>query len=385
MLRSLQRLNLEVHCMNVVEAQSSERTAELSATITALVPELAKQVASSDSAASFPFAAVAMLREAGVLMAPVPVEFGGFGLHGQGDSAALFKLLHLLGYADLSLGRIFEAHVNALELIRQYGTPRQMEAAALAAHAGDLFALWVTDPARQGVRLSRNFTLTGEKWFCSAAGSAKQALVTAQTEAGSQLVLVPITPHIVVTDRGVKLAGMRAAATGSVDFTGVAVNEEALIGEPGDYLREPVFSTGAWRSSAVALGGLAALIDTAKDELCSRGRADNPFQRMRYGQSAIAHETGRLWMLEVVKRIDEAKGAGDEAVAYVNLARTAIEAACLEALRHVQRSLGLSAFMQGSKAERIARDLATYLRQPAPDEALVEAAGYFIHRGAQNL
>jgi alkylation response protein AidB-like acyl-CoA dehydrogenase len=371
--------------MNVVEAQSSERTAELFATMTALVPELAKESASSDSAACFPFAALARLREAGLLMAPVPVEFGGFGLHAMGDGRSLFRLLHLLGYADLSLGRIFEAHVNAIELIRHYGTPRQMEAAALAAQAGDLFALWVTDPAKQGVGLSRDFRLLGEKWFCSAAGAAKQALITAQTEAGSQMVLVAITPGVAVTDRGVKLAGMRAATTGSVDFTGVAVDHDALIGEPGDYLREPVFSTGAWRSSAVALGGLAALIDTAKDELCSRGRADNPFQRMRFGQSAIAHETGRLWMLEAVKRIDAATGAGDEAVAYVNLARTAVEAACLDALRHIQRSLGLSAFMQGSKAERIARDLATYLRQPAPDEALVEAAGCVIREGVRNL
>ncbi len=207
-------------------------------------------------------------------------------------------------------------------------------------------------------------------------------MITAQTEAGSQLVLVPLTPRILVTDRGVKLAGMRAAVTGSVDFTGVVAGEEAMIGEPGDYLREPLFSSGAWRSSAVALGGLAALIDTAKKELCSRDRADNPFQRMRFGKSVIAHETGRLWMLEAVKRVDAATGAGDEAVAYVNLARTAVETACLDAMRHIQRSLGLSAFMEGSRAERIARDLATYLRQPAPDEVLVEAAGYFIHERA---
>jgi alkylation response protein AidB-like acyl-CoA dehydrogenase len=368
--------------MSVVEVPRSETTAELLAAITGLLPELANPAASNDSAASFPFASMARLRDAGLLMAPVPVEVGGFGLHGMGDSAALFQLLHLVGYADLSLGRIFEAHVNAFELIRQYGTPRQMETAALAAQAGDLFALWVTDAAKQGVCLSPDFTLTGEKWFCSAAGIAKQAVITAQTEAGSQLVLVPLTPSILVTDRGVKLAGMRAAATGSVDFTGVAAGQEALIGEPGDYLREPLFSSGAWRSSAVALGGLAALIDTAKKELCWRDRADNPFQRMRFGKSIIAHETGRLWMLEAVKRVDAATGAGDEAVAYVNLARTAVETACLDAMRHIQRSLGLSAFMQGSRAERIARDLATYLRQPAPDEVLVEAAGYFIHEPA---
>jgi alkylation response protein AidB-like acyl-CoA dehydrogenase len=357
--------------MNVAETKS-----ELLKSVAALVPDLAKEAANYDHAACFPSASLAMLREAGLLMAPMPVEFGGFGLNDAADPAGLFRLLHLLGYADLSLGRIFEAHVNALELVRHYSTPRQIEAAALAAQAGDLFALWVTDPAKQGVQLSPDLVLTGEKWFCSAAGVAKQALITAQTEAGSQMVLLPLTPDIRVTDRGVKLAGMRAAVTGSVDATGVLISKGALIGDPGDYVREPMFSTGAWRSSAIALGGLAALIDTAKDELCSRGRADNPFQRMRLGQSLIAHETGRLWLLEATKRL-----GSEEAVAYVNLARTAVEVACLDALRHVQRSLGLSAFMQGSKAERIARDLATYLRQPAPDEVLVEAAGYFIHHG----
>jgi alkylation response protein AidB-like acyl-CoA dehydrogenase len=363
----------------MVDAQLSQNT--LLEAIAALVPELSEAAAGYDRAAGFPVASVATLREAGVLMAPVPVEFGGIGLHAGGNAEGLFLLLHLLGYADLSLGRLFEAHVNALELIRQYGTPRHMEAAALAAQAGELFALWVTDPPDQGVALSLDFILRGEKWYCSAAGAAKQAVITAQTEAGSQLVMVHLSSRTKVTERGVKLAGMRAATTGSVDFTGLEVGEEALIGEPDDYLREPAFSTGAWRSSAVALGGLGALIDMAKNELCSRGRADNPFQRMRFGQAVIAHETGRLWLLESVKRVDSV--SAEESVAYVNLARTAIEAACLDALRAVQRSLGLSAFMQGSKAERIARDLATYLRQPAPDEVLVEAAGYFMNGGVR--
>ena len=109
-----------------------------------------------------------------------------------------------------------------------------MDAAALAAQAGDLFALWVTDPAKQGVRLSTDLSLTGEKWFCSAAGAAGQALITADNEAGSQMLLVSATQHLRVTDRGLKLAGMRAAATGSVDFNGVTVQQEALIGDPGD-------------------------------------------------------------------------------------------------------------------------------------------------------
>ncbi len=138
----------------MLETQPAGRTSELLDSIAALVPGLMEEAANSDRAAGFPFESVAKLRHAGLLMAPVPVEFGGFGLHGTGDTEALFRLLHLLGYADLSLGRIFEAHVNALELIRQYGTRRQMESAALAAQAGDLFALWVTDPPQQEARLS---------------------------------------------------------------------------------------------------------------------------------------------------------------------------------------------------------------------------------------
>jgi hypothetical protein len=47
-------------------------------------------------------------------------------------------------------------------------------------------------------------------------------------------------------------------------------------------------------------------------------------------------------------------------------------------MRWVQRSLGLSAFGQGNPVERVCRDLATYLRQPAPDQTLTEAASWFV-------
>jgi hypothetical protein len=61
----------------------------------------------------------------------------------------------------------------------------------------------------------------------------------------------------------------------------------------------------------------------------------------------------------------------------VGLARIAVETACLDAMRLVQRSLGLSAFRHGNPVERICRDLGTYLRQPAPDAVLTEAAAHF--------
>jgi hypothetical protein len=46
-------------------------------------------------------------------------------------------------------------------------------------------------------------------------------------------------------------------------------------------------------------------------------------------------------------------------------------------MRLIQRSLGLSSFRQGTAIEHICRDLSTYLRQPAPDEVLTEAADWY--------
>jgi hypothetical protein len=40
----------------------------------------------------------------------------------------------------------------------------------------------------------------------------------------------------------------------------------------------------------------------------------------------------------------------------------------------VQRSLGLAGFLSDNPIEILTRDLATYLRQPAGDEVLTEAA-----------
>ncbi len=65
-------------------------------------------------------------------------------------------------------------------------------------------------------------------------------------------------------------------------------------------------------------------------------------------------------------------------VAYVNLARIAVENACFELMRHAQRGLGLAALLQPNPVERLLRDLATYLRQPAPDLVLTEAAQHAL-------
>jgi hypothetical protein len=178
---------------------------------------------------------------------------------------------------------------------------------------------------------------------------------------------------------------MRGAVTGAVDFSGCSIAADCVLGTPGDYLREPDFSAGAWRGSAVASGGLRSLVDLAAETLDTQGRVDDPHQKARLGSAMIACETSRLWVCQAARLAEDPHTDPATCVAYTGLARIAVESACLDAMRLVQRSLGLGAFRHGTPVERICRDLATYLRQPAPDESLTEAAAHFAVRGLPDV
>jgi alkylation response protein AidB-like acyl-CoA dehydrogenase len=320
------------------------------------------------------------LRRHGALIAVLPRHLGGLGFGTEPEGAdGLLALLRLVGRVDLSLGRIFEGHVNAVQLVLRYGNPMQAEAAARDVIDGHLFAIWNTE-APPGVRRDGNTAhLTGHKSHCSAAGVATRGLITVdQHERGGRLLLTRLRPG----ERSGLLVGtmhgMRATRSGWVDFEAYVPDEADWIGQPGDYLREPVFSAGAWRALAAILGSLEALTGEICSQLQARHRDSNPHQRARVAEALIAQNTTYLWVRECARLADGSDYTTPGLAEFVNLARRAVEAACLDTLRLAQRGLGLAAFIDTNPVEPLMRDLATYLRQPAMDEALDEAAAYFI-------
>ena len=342
---------------------------------------------SLDRAGHFPTDDLAVLRQAGVLRAVLPALLGGLGIGTDPEQApATASLLRLIGSGSIALGRIFEAHLNAIRLVMQCGNAEQRRAVATDVRDGHLHALWVTD-ASIGLRYRETadcmegeiIELDGEKLPCSAAGHATRAIVTATDPNGDvRLLRLRLGNGEVGSPLASGLQGVRSSITGGVDFTGTRQLAGSVIGSPGDYLREPDFSAGAWRTCAVTVGALAALVESVRAELIARNRADHPQQSERLGRMFIHVQTASLWLRHVAPIAENPEQDPAYAIATVNLARIAIEAACLDSLQLVQRSLGMSAFLQTNPVERMMRDLGTYLRQPAPDEALCEASGYFV-------
>jgi alkylation response protein AidB-like acyl-CoA dehydrogenase len=335
-----------------------------------------------DGDGAYPFDDVAALQESRLLSAVMPREFGGERLAGS----ALCDVLRQIGSGSLPLGRLYEGHVNALGLVLRYGSREQVLLVAKEAGEGRLYGVWNTDD-RDGLRLvveHGRYRLAGRKILASGAGHIGRPIVTASDADGGRYMVMPRLPVGERADLSQWTAhGMRASATGSVDFSGLPVEAIEIIGSDGDYQRQPAFSGGAWRFAAVQLGGMERLFDCLRTHLRLTGRGGNPHQASRVGEAALAVETARLWV-ERAAAVAEgpSQAGGDRIVAYVNLARLAVERAGLDLMELVHRSVGLQAFIRPNPIERISRDLATYLRQPGPDQALTSAAAWVLEQEA---
>jgi alkylation response protein AidB-like acyl-CoA dehydrogenase len=336
-----------------------------------------------DEDGAYPSDEVMRLHKAGLLTATLPREFGGAALRGL----RLCNVFRRIGSGSLPVGRLFEGHVNALALVLRYGRPEQVALVAREAHEGKMFGVWNTDD-QNGLRLigeRGRYRLEGRKILASGAGHIERPIITASDDEGRKLILMPRLRLGERADLSHWTAhGMRASATGAVDFSGLQIEPIEIVGGDGDYERQPAFSGGAWRFAAVHIGGMERLFDLLRAHLRSTGRGGDPHQADRLGQAAIAVETGRLWVERAASGVEARSEANetDRIVAYVNLTRLAVERAGLDLMELVHRSVGLQGFIRPNPIERISRDLATYLRQPGPDRALTSAAAWVLEAEA---
>jgi alkylation response protein AidB-like acyl-CoA dehydrogenase len=271
---------------------------------------------------------------------------------------------------------LFEGHVNALLLIEIYGTEEQKRHYFEEAHRNILFGVWNSELPGEATKIKKSYTsygLTGAKIFCSGANEVHRPIITAEGPSGKQMVILDLAELDLEEDYTYwDPMGMKGSVSCRFDFTGISVTDRQLLGEPGDYEREPDFSGGASRFAAVQLGGASTAIHSTLQHLLKLKRADHPDQLRRLGQLAILQERGMAWLQKVAHIADNKLKNPQEYTYYANIFRTEVRLICEEILHLCELSVGLQGLMVPHPLERIHRDLSVYLKQPGPDRALAE-------------
>jgi alkylation response protein AidB-like acyl-CoA dehydrogenase len=327
-----------------------------------------------DAAPVFPVESVKLLRDAGLLRAFAPIDAGGEAFPDRHRQyACMMSVLRIIGRADLSVGRLYEGHVNALLLFDWFATPVQRSMLGRKLTTGALYGVWATEPS-PGVRLvdtEDGWMLDGAKTFASGAGGLAHAIVTAQPIDGQRRLVIADAGDPARADLSQwRVRGMRATASGRYDLSGMAVSQNELLGAAGNYDREPDFTTGAWRFTAVQLGGVEALLTETRDAMSTAARED-PLQRAKFADAVAATRTAFLWVRECAAR---AASRDTDGPAFARMTRGIVERAALDVMELAARLIGTRSAVDGQRIDKIIRDLSLYLRQAGQDFAKDQAA-----------
>ncbi len=289
--------------------------------------------------------------------------------------------LRLVGGRDLSLGRLYEGHLNGAQLVARLGTAEQRSRALADIAAGRVFGVWNTQEPGDPVRIAAHgerFVLSGAKTWASGAGSITRPVVTALRDDGTtQLCLLPMERVPAAVDPSSwQPHGMQRSDSFRISFDGIELRASDLIGAPQAYEQQPWFWAGAWRFAAAQSGAVERLFVETAAYLRARERDTDVFQRVRLAEIRIASHAAVHW-LEAAARawsdFDAAETPSNAArvIDVIDMARTAVETAAVDTIARVLRSVGASGLVEPQPFSRLVRDLEMYLRQPAPDAALV--------------
>jgi alkylation response protein AidB-like acyl-CoA dehydrogenase len=295
------------------------------------------------------------------------------------DAPQMFSILVALGRGDLSVARLYEGHVNAVQLVARLGTPAQLDRVEDSASSGGLLGVWGADDPSSPARVTPfegGYRLKGRKTFASGADRLALALVAAKNaDQKTQLVLLSReTLDGRFDPRWWQPMGMQATDSFALDLDDIQIEASELIGNAGDYETQPFFGAGAIRFVSAQLGGALAVWDAARDHLASSGRFENPHQAARLGQMVADLEAAFSSVKGAYARVSYAiewDSPADQGPALsADSARVIVESVSERIMALAVRSVGCAGLMDGHQLATAARDLMVYLRQPAPDTAL---------------
>lgn len=280
------------------------------------------------------------LHERGALDLPLP---------GSGATLERWQALAELSARDLVVGRLAEAHTDAVAILHELDGPVSQ----------GLLGVWAAEPPTARVEAARTgdgWVLTGRKAWCSGALLLDRALVTAHADDGRRLFAVDVADVTPVAG-GWSAVGMAASGSVAVDLARVPA---VAVGGPGAYLDRAGFWHGGAGVAACwyggALGAARLLLAAVRD-----GLADPHALAHLGGVDAVV--TGLAAHLAVVAAEIDADPAGPGARLRTVRLRARVEAGATEVLDRVGRALGAGPLCLDPVHAQRAADLPVYLRQ----------------------
>jgi len=345
----------------------------------AVVAQISKGAAGRDADPAFPHDPFRALSEAGLLALPVPDPPGSRGR--RASFGEEWRILRAVGKADGSVSRIFDGHLNAVERVSVLAPEplrtRELEAVA----SGELLlGVWGADPIPgEGppasiVETESGPVLEGVKTFCSGSTGLDRALVAVrgadETPGPPLLAYVNLRGGGFEADRAwFRGSGMRSSESHRVVFSGATVL--AVLGEPGELVREPYFARDAIRTATTWTGIADLAVDAALEILAAKYAKREPDEvvSLAAGKMLSAQKTMDRW-LEYAAR--EADADPEKTLAgFSTELRASVAACCRKILDEAARACGSHPFVTAGPLDRARRDLELFLLQHRLEPALV--------------
>ena len=276
-------------------------------------------------------------------------------LPGGGVTQRRFDLLAGQCRADIALGRLVEAHADAVAIHVELAG---VEVAAEAAAGGRRWGVWAAGPPEslRGHRAEGTWRVVGLKRWCSGASLVTHALVDAATDDGQQLFAVDLS------DPGVRMqppdwvgAGMARTDTRAVRFSDVPA---LPIGEAGSYVDRPGFWAGAIGVAACWHGGTCAIADALWPDGSS---PPDPHRLAHMGGVHVALVQNQAMLEAAARRLDEEPDVTHPSLARAVRATVATNATGV--IDRVGRALGPVPLAFDRRHAQAVHDLQVYVRQ----------------------
>jgi len=346
-----------------------------------VLARISEGAAQRDADPIFPEDAFQALAAAGLLAIPVPDPVVARGR--RASFSEEWRILRAVAAADGSVGRIFDGHLNGVERLAAQA-PEPLRATELeAVVAGELLlGVWGADPIPgegQPARLvetGNGPVLEGVKTFCSGSTGLDRALVAVRGTDGAPG--PPILAYVDLESGGFEVDrswfrgfGMRSSESHRVVFRGARVL--AILGEPGELVREPYFARDAIRT-AVTWAGIADLaVDATLGILAAKsaGREPDEIVSLAAGRMLAARDTMDRWLEHAARQADE--DPEKSLASFSTSLRANIAGSCREILDEAARACGSHPFAVASPLDRARRDLELFLLQHRLEPALARA------------